>query len=77
MSFDVLDVLLVVAVLLSHVPDVVRGLLQDLRPGGLVPLHGGDGITEASETLLDVVSPLALQSVVVRAFVQVLASEEE
>jgi len=51
-------------------PDVVRRLLQYLRPGRLVSGgQRGNGVSESAEALLDVIPTLALQGVVVGSLV--------
>ncbi len=71
LRLEVVDLPLVVCVPLPHVSDVLRGLLEDLRPAALVALHRGDGVPQAGEALLDVVAALPLKSVVVSALVKV------
>ena len=59
----------VAAVLPPHEGDVLTRLLQDLSSAALVSLQCWNGVLETIETILDVISPLSLQQIVVSSLV--------
>lgn len=68
LPFQIIDILLMGVVLAPHKLNVLCGFFQNLRPARFLALQRRYRITERSEAVLYVVTPLALQSIMVGTF---------